>query len=91
MGMGGGVFNHLSSLPEEPDFFSFFPANVKKSVLKAGRLSNSVFKARGWMEGGRVVVGRWQEKERRRGGKNDLMKFRYQLRTNMQNISVEIK
>lgn len=50
--------------------------------------------------GGEVGAGsgsgggeRGGEEKRRgeRGKKNDLMKFRYQLRTNMQNISLEIK
>lgn len=46
--------------------------------------------------GGLGGVGQlwWQEREGRekeRKKKNDLMKFRYQLRTNMQNISLEIK
>lgn len=35
--------------------------------------------------------GRGREERRREKKKNDLMKFRYQLRTNMQNISLEIK
>lgn len=36
---------------------------------------------------------RWREREKKKKKKkkNDLMKFRYQLRTNMQNISLEIK
>lgn len=41
--------------------------------------------------GGGGAGGRRGREERRRGKKNDLMKFRYQLRTNMQNISLEIK
>lgn len=41
--------------------------------------------------GGGGGGGRVREERRREGKKNDLMKFRYQLRTNMQNISLEIK
>lgn len=37
--------------------------------------------------GGGVEGGKREGEEK----KNDLMKFRYQLRTNMQNISLEIK
>lgn len=44
-------------------------------------------RGRGGVGGG----GRRGREERRREKKNDLMKFRYQLRTNMQNISLEIK
>lgn len=87
----GGIFNHLSSLPGEPDFVPL-PSNVKKSQLKAGPAQIFSFKGRR-MEGRRGLGCRGEgerERERRRK-KNDLMKFHYQLQTNMQNIWLEIK
>lgn len=52
-----------------------------------GRREAVVVQERWGGVGGEQREGR--EKERKK--KNDLMKFRYQLRTNMQNISLEIK
>lgn len=94
-----GIFNRLSSLPRELDFslslLSPSSSHQCKEIFAESRPS-SVIQFLKHEDGGGGGGGwlRWREsegREKERGKKNDLMKFRYQLRTNMQNISLEIK